>query len=338
MSSTPATRRPTIKDVGRLAGVSHQTVSRYLRYDHTVGDALRERIEQAIAQLDYRPNLVARAMRDGRTGRLALVMPTGIAMSALRTISGAAEEAFHAGFVIEVIALSAADLQGARVIELADSGLFEGILSLVALDEPPRRSVQRRPIVISPIYDRQLHSIGRLAAASEIGTIIETLADLGHRRFLHLAGNYAQVSAQRRRQVYLDTIERLRLHSVGIIDCDWIGHRAFQAIDSLPGDTGVTAVIAGNDVLAAGAIRAAIGRGWQVPGDLSVTGWDNNALGALMVPSLTTVNVDHHQIGRLAVRQLIATIRGEPTPQASDEGLTEIIWRESTAVAPGHPD
>ncbi|MGW1784982.1 LacI family DNA-binding transcriptional regulator [Streptomyces sp. NPDC002143] len=336
MSREAARRRPTIREVARLAGVSHQTVSRYLRADTTINEDMQSRIGQAIAQLDYRPNLVARAMRDRKTGRLALLMPSGTAISSLEMLTGATAAAHEAGYVVEVVTLGGpTESRAGRVLELADSGLFEGILALTPLPRLSERSMSAAtPIVISADYDDQMRSIGELADASTIAEIVERLALQGHRRFLHVAGDYAHTSARCRKQVYLDSIERLGLESYGVADCAWLADKARQAVVDLPGDCGVTAVVCANDLLAAGAIRGAVERGWRVPDDLSVTGWDDNPLGAAMVPSLTSVSVDHERLGRRAIRRLLAVLRDESGPDEHDL-ITSVVWRESTAPAPG---
>jgi DNA-binding LacI/PurR family transcriptional regulator len=332
---TAVQRRPTIRDVARLAGVSHQTVARYLRADPVIGEASRQRIAAAVEELDYRPNLVARAMRDRRTGRLAVLFPAGTAISSLEILTGATTAASEAGYVVEVVTLGGPpQARAGRVLELADSGLFEGIVSLtpVPFDDLRLGSV-RTPLVVSPEYDEEMRSIGVLADASRIGEFVARLAEQGHRRFLHLAGDYVHTSARNRRQEFLSSVARLGLESSGVVDCAWLPERARQAVLDLPADCGVTAVIGANDKLAAGAIRGAAERGWRVPDDLSVTGWDNNELSAVMMPSITTVEVDHPAIGRRAVAQLLAVLRGEPEPDDL-QPLTTILWRESTGPAP----
>lgn len=328
----PTTRRPTIREVARLAGVSHQTVSRYLRLDSSISESRRERIGQAIAQLDYRPSMVARAMRVRRTGRLALICPTGSATSAGDLLRGAMSAAQPAGYNVEMITLAgrAAD-RTQQVLELTDSRLFEGIASLTPLELPQSR-IGSTPIVVLPEYDDQMRSIGQVADAEETFAIIRRLVELGHRRFLHLAGDNDFASARNRRRAYLAAIAEHGVESFAVVDCGWRAEPAQRAIHALPADSGVTAVIAANDLLATGAIRAATERGWEVPGDLSVTGWDSNALGAAMLPSLTSVEVDYHGLGRSALRSLITRLRGEG-PQPDEPSLTKVVWRESTGPA-----
>jgi DNA-binding LacI/PurR family transcriptional regulator len=337
----PQARRPTIREVARLAEVSHQTVSRYLRLDDTINPAMRERIGQAIAQLDYRPNLVARAMRSRRTGRLALLLPPGTAISSLAMFTGATAAAHEAGYVLEVVTLDGpANAQADRALELADSGFFEGIVCLTPLPVAARRpSANNTPIVVAPHYDDRMRSIGELADASITEDLIIRLAELGHRRFIHLAGDYVHTSARARRDVYLATIERLGLESHAVVDCAWQAPRARRAILDLPDEHRPTAVITANDVLAVAAITAATLRGWRVPDDLSVTGWDDNPAAAAMTPAVTTVHIDHENLGHRVVRQCLAALRGDQPPHQDqppyqDQPLTTIVWRESTGPAP----
>ncbi|WP_203784743.1 LacI family DNA-binding transcriptional regulator [Paractinoplanes rishiriensis] len=327
-------RRPTIREVARLAGVSHQTVSRYLRLDSTVNEAIQQRIGQAIAQLDYRPNLVARAMRNRRTGRLALLLPPGTAISSLEVLAGATAVAHEAGYAVEVVTLDGpAATRADRVRELADSGFFEAIVSFTPLPADATRTDTGTPVVVSPHYDENMRGIGELADASAIEELIVGLADRGHRRFLHLAGDYAHTSARCRRDVFLATIDRLGLEPAGVADCGWRTDPARQAVLDLPADRPATAVIAANDILAVAAMSGAVRRGWSVPGDLSVTGWDDNPVAAAMTPALTTVRVDHDLLGRHAVTTLLATLTGTAAPERG-RPVTTVKWRESTGPAP----
>jgi DNA-binding LacI/PurR family transcriptional regulator len=331
-SEATTRRRATIWQVAALAGVSQQTVSRYLRSQGAgMKESTRERVSAAIAELNYRPNLIARAMRSRKTGRLALLLPNGAAASSLEMLAGATEEARQAGYVVELVTLGGpAETRIDRALELADSGLFEGIASLTPLlltDLPEGASTT--PIVVSPEFDHEMRSIGELADAAPIAEIIDHLAQLGHRRFMHMAGDYAYTSARSRRQVYLDTLERLGLESYAVVDCDWSAARAREAVLQLPADCGVTAIIGANDTVAAGAMRGAWDRGWSVPGDLSVTGWDNNPVAAVLAPTLTSVAVDYVRLGRDAVTRLVSVLRGEPEPVA-DHPVVQVLWREST--------
>lgn len=325
-------RRPTIIEVAKAAGVSHQTVSRYLRSDVGMKPLTRERVRAAIEELNYRPNLVARSMRTRRTGRLAVLLPAAT-YSPARMLAGASTAAHAAGFVLEILSIPDAESRTERMLELADSGQVEGILSLAPLAEGIGSSLPAgAAIVVSADFDDEMRGIGALADASPVAEMIEHLAGLGHRRFLHVGGPGQFASARARRQVYLETIERLGLESVGVVEGNWSGRSGMEAMLALAEGQQPTAVIAANDVVAAGVVRGALVRGWRVPEDVSVTGWDNLEAAEYLAPSMSTVDVDLERIGADALRRLVAVIRGDtfvpsPTP------LNRIIWRESVGPA-----
>lgn len=328
-----ATRRPTIKEVARLAGVSHQTVSRYLRSRNGLKPDTLARIDAAVSELNYRPNLVARSMRTRRTGRLAILLPT-VAFNPARMLHGATEAAHEGGFSVEVVSvIGDTGTRTERMLEIAGTGQVEGILALAPLspgfeDHLPHGET----IVVAPDFDDEMRGIGELADASPLVELMEGLVEFGHRRFLHVAGNLQFASARARKAAYLETIERLGLESAGAVDGDWSGKSGYDAVHSLPDEALPTAVVAANDVVAAGAIRALIDRGLDVPGQVSVTGWDNNEVCQYLPPALTSVEVDLESLGRNAMLSLIKSISGrdlEPPPGP----LQRVVWRESTGPA-----
>ncbi len=333
MADESPKRPATIHQVASLAGVSHTTVSRYLQDKDSLKPKTRIKVEYAVKALDYRPNLVARSMRTRHTNRLAIVLASGAHFPG-RLLAAASRTAHDAGYQVEIVSVEGgARERSERIDELARSGQVEGILALSPISLKGKNS-NRVPIVENGTYDDKLHGLAELADASEIREIIEYLVSLGHRTFLHVAGAQNFASARNRKSVYLETIERLGLQSVGAVDGDWSAQSGFDAITALPADCGVTAVVAGNDVVAMGVIRGALSRGWSVPGDLSVFGWDDDEIGRFATPSLSTVAVDREAQGRAAIHQLLAEIRGEPSPQPMPQTINRLIYRESTAPPP----
>ncbi|MDA2810931.1 LacI family DNA-binding transcriptional regulator [Nocardiopsis sp. RSe5-2] len=326
-----------MKEVARAAGVSHQTVSRHLRF---AGEGLkastRERVDAAIRELGYRPNLIARSMRTRRTGRLAILLPSVGDASPGRTLVGAIGAARAAGYAVEVLSVEGGARERAgRLADLAGSGQVEGVLSLAPAelgDGPPPDA--EAAVVVSAGYDDRMRGIGELADGSPVADLVAGLAAGGHRRFLHVAGDRGYASARGRRRAYLEIVERLGLESHGVADGDWSAESGRAAVLDLPEDSGVTAVIAGNDAVAAGAVRGALERGWSVPGDLSVTGWDDAPVAAYLSPALTTVAVDLERLGTRAMERLIAAVRGTDPEVEEDEPLNRVVWRESTGPAP----
>lgn len=331
---TTPPRRPTMKDVARLAGVSHQTVSRYLRSREGLKPATLARIDAAVSELNYRPNLVARSMAAQRTGRLAVLLPT-VAFNPARMLNGATEAAAEAGFTIEVVSVAGgAEARTELMAEVAGSGQVDGVLVLAPiLPSLEGRLPNGAAIVVSADFDDEMRGIGELIDASPVAEMIERLAALGHQRFLHVAGNLQFASARARKAAYMETIERLGLESVGVFDGDWTGESGRAAIASIADESLPTAVIAANDNVAAGVIRGAVDRGLDVPGDLSVTGWDDYEIGRFLPPTLTTVAVDLEGLGRNGMVRLVKAVSGREL-EPSTRPLNQLIWRESTAAAP----
>ncbi|MEU8222440.1 LacI family DNA-binding transcriptional regulator [Kribbella sp. NPDC048915] len=328
MSDSP--KRPaTIHQVASLAGVSHTTVSRYLQDKDSLKPKTRVKVEDAVKALDYRPNLVARSMRTRHTNRLAIVLASGAQFPG-RLLAAASRTAHEAGYQVEIVSVEGgAGERASRIDELARSGQVEGILALSPVDLTD--GAYRVPIVVSSTYDDRLHGLAELADATEMRDIVAYLASLGHRTFLHVAGAEHYASARNRKRVYLETVERLGLRSAGVVDGDWSAQSGFDAVSGLPDDTDVTAVVAANDVVAMGVVRAALARGWSVPGDVSVFGWDDEEMGRFATPSLSTVAVDREAQGRTAVHRLLAEIRGEEIPEPGLRTINHLIVRESTA-------
>lgn len=329
----PSTRRATIVEVARLASVSHQTVSRYLKFNgEGLKPATRERVESAIEELNYRPNLLARSMRTRTTGRVAVLIPI-LAFNPARMLAGATTTAHQAGYSVEVISPEGgATARTERILDLADTRQVDGIVSLSpVLTDRIEKLVTDIPVVVSEDFDDEMRGIGDLADAAPVSELITRLAELGHRRFFHVSGAAQFASARSRATMFLESVERLGLESAGVHEGDWSGESGIAAVHSLPSHRPPTAIIAANDLVAAGVMRGAAERGWDVPGDVSVTGWDNNQIGLFMTPALTTVDVSLEQIGARAMTRLIGTLRNEE-PVFGDGPLNHVIWRESTAA------
>lgn len=321
-------KRPTSHDVAHLAGVSQSTVSFVFTGRAGISEATREKVLRAASELHYRPNLAARSMRTQRTGRLAVVVPIAT-MNPLTLLSGSIAAARDQGYVVEVVSLPEEQTaRDERLAEVVESGQYEGILAFTPL--PFTDTTGGGPIVLSVgEFDDAMHMTGEFTDSRPIAEMIERLAAQGHRRFIHLAGAEDFPSARARRAAYLDAIERLGLESLGVTDGDWSGKAGEDAIAALPDDAPPLAVIAANDVIATGAIRAATRRGWKLPDQVAVTGWDDHHQSAFLVPSLTSVAQDRERLGAYSMHRLIAAVRGGEPPE-KPAGLLTIVWREST--------
>ncbi|MDN3242085.1 LacI family DNA-binding transcriptional regulator [Glycomyces tritici] len=325
-------KRPTSHDVARLAGVSQSTVSFVFTGRNGISTATREKVLRAAGELNYRPNLAARTMRTQRTGRLAIVIPVPGLNPLGALLEGAVATAREAGYTVEVVNLAReADEHAQEVDALINSFEYEGVLSFSPLPTPRLSSGESAPAFLALTeFDEELHATGAFSDARPVVEMMEQLASLGHRRFLHIAGPVDYPAAVARRDAYLATVDRLGLESVGVVGGNWSGVHAGECVRALPDDVPPLAIIAANDVLAAGALRASLQRGWSVPGDVSVTGWDDMPLSIHFIPSLTTVFQDRQRLGAYSMRRLIAAIRGDDAP-APEVDLQTVVWRESVA-------
>jgi LacI family repressor for deo operon, udp, cdd, tsx, nupC, and nupG len=333
IDATP--KRATIWEVARLAGVSHQTVSRYLRQDDGMRPDTRARVRQAIADLDYRPNLTARSMRTRRSNRIAIMLPALTTFAPMPVLNGAAAAAREAGYMTDVVSVEGDEGQRTEsAMSLLDSGQAEGILSFAPLASGAEAMVRRPNLAVFGEYDDDMHARGTLADGRPAEHIIRHLAELGHRRFLHVAGSQDWVSARNRRAVYSETIAELGLESYGVVDGDWSVRSGYEAARDLPANSGVTAVLAANDYVAMGVIRGFQDNGVRVPEDVSVFGWDNEQFTQYFRPTMSTVNIDRQAVGRQAMLALIALIRNEPGPAPAADSMFDIIPRGSSGPAP----
>ena len=326
-------KRATIYDVAEMAGVSHQTVSRYLRNNGGLKPVNMSKVRAAVEALNYRPNRIARSMRTRRTGRMAILLPAATISLPLRLLSAATVTAHTAGYAIDILSVEgAAPERIAHAKELADSGEFEGILTLASLGDEPLSTLTTSIVVVAN-YDDDMRGVGALADGAACGEVVRILVQLGHTRFLYLAGPQSFASARNRRQTFVESTARLGVTG-SVIDGDWSGASGQHAIMTLPADSPVTAVVAANDLVAMGAIRGALSRGWTVPKDLSVFGWNDDEFCQFTSPSLSTVAIDRERQGREAMERLIASVRGTEPRRADHSSLDTVVPRESIGPVP----
>lgn len=329
-----APRAANIFDVARLAGVSHQTVSRVINDLPNVRPATRARVEQAIAQLRYSPSPAARALVTRRTRTIGLVTPgvsdygpTSIAMNftfaaraerySVETVSSLSSEPSEIRTMIEGLLRQRVDaivmvIVDQRVLELV-RGLDLGV-PLVAAASTPRRG-------------RHFVSIDQYRGAR---AAVRHLAELGHTRILHLAGPQTAPDAIERVRGWRDELAARRLEAIEPPHGDWSaasGHRLGREMDLPPG----SAVFAANDHMAIGLLSALRERSLRVPADVSVVGFDDVPEAGYLYPPLTTVRQDFATLGELMMQKVLVAVE-EPDLAAEDTPLpTHLIVRESTA-------
>lgn len=334
-----ATAKPaTIYDVAQAAGVSHQTVSRFLKGFEGIRPETREKVVRALDELGYRPNLTARSLKSGRSHRIGALTHELSNVGPSRVAEGASAAARERGYVLDLVSLDAADPRAIEEsLELITQHSLAGVLALSSTDEMTRAfetTAFRVPVFIDAELDDSDGNPRSALTRVGVPALIEHLAGLGHTRFLHIAGPLIWSAARNRIVAYHAELEARGLHSVGVLPGDWSARSGHQAIASLSELPDATAIVAANDQTALGAMLALRERGVRIPEDVSVVGIDDIPEAAYFDPPLTTVRIDFEAQGRASVLKLIAQIEGTEPP-AAQAPMPRLMVRRSSAPAPG---
>lgn len=299
----------TLKEVAAAAGVSPATVSRAFNRPEKVGDETRERIVTLARQMDYVANQAAKALSTGRTGALGLVVPdlnnpfyTGI-------IKGAQAQARDTGRALLIVATEEhPDTELALAQQVAQR--TDALILCSSRMEPAELETLRRsaPLVLVNRKHDGLPSV-EIDAAGGVRAALRHLRALGHERIGYVGGpEHSYSNTDRETQVRVQAPEwGLSVAWLGHYDPTFEGGRA--AVEQvLLAD--VTAVLVYNDVMAIGLVGRMLSYGVDVPGGVSVIGWDDIEFAEMMTPPLTTVHVPREDVGRAAVTYLDAVVSG----------------------------
>ena len=304
--------RVTIGDVASRAGVSRATVSRVMNGLATVDPAIADRVRVAAGELDYRPNQMARSLALGRTHTIGYVVPDLTNPSFHGALRGLSRAAAAEGYRV-LVADSAEHADEEPVLAVETRRRCDAVV-LVAPRMPEEVLAQLLPeLQPAVVLNRTVEgsSIPQLNVdwGSGIRDIVRHLVGLGHRRVAYLQGPLGSRSNAAREQA-LDEAVGIEVVKIACGAMFTDGHAAAGHVL----DAGVTAVIAFNDVVALGLLGALHELGTDVPGELSVAGFDDIPFAAFTWPPLTTAWVPQEQLGQLAWDRLHAMLA--PTPPA----------------------
>ncbi|WP_206192414.1 LacI family DNA-binding transcriptional regulator [Scrofimicrobium canadense] len=341
------TKRATIEDVARKAGLSKTAVSFVFNGRSGVSAESQKRIMQAAEELGWRPDARARALSLSQTHVLGLVVK--------RDPSLLSTDPFFAGFVSGVqmglaehnyslMLQVVSDTEAERLAyqQLVREAKVDGVFltDLETEDFRPRLlTTLRIPIVVvgPPSHETENVAAVEMNDAAGVKRAVQHLAALGHKVIGHVSGNDKYVHTRSRRDAWIETLEELGLPQGPYISADFTGEggaRATHELLDLP--NAPTAIVYGNDLMAIAGMFAAGDRGLSVPNDLSVIGFDDIPLAPYVTPRLTTVRQNAIEWGRCAALTLIALVENRPFPEFEMPPV-EFIVRSSTGPAPHLP-
>ena len=333
----PARSGVTIRDVAALAGVSHQTVSRVINGYERVSPETRRKVEEAITQLDFRPNVYARFMASGHTRNLGCITPNLTDYTFARIIEGAETKARHLGY--SVISASTQDEStfSSLVDELIPTGRTEGLVVINPyVDQVFTLLPQGFPLVFLGTTAREGWADAvRLDDLNAGRAATQHLLDLGHTQIAILTGSIEEDCARDRLTGYQQALfERgIQPQQDLIIYGDWSPKSGYENIFRLlEGKLPFSAIFAQNDCIALGAIRGLNEAGLSVPKDVSIIGFDDIPLSAYFNPALTTMRQDFFEIGWMAAHRLIERIQNPFQPFKQLHLSAELIVRNSTTA------
>lgn len=327
----------TIKDIARLAGVSHTTVSRALNDSPLINDETKERIKAIALELDYTPNFSAKSLVLSRSYNIGLYFSTlrtgtsaGFFYDAVRGVNSVIQDRYN--LIVKGID-DYKDFRGVTskqfdgIIVMSQSLNDDGFIADVYLKGIPLVVLNR--LVEDP-------PVPCILAEDEKGAyrIVDYLIACGHRRVAIIEGQPGFRSTQLRREGYLSA---LRAHAIAERR-EWIvtgnydmesGYSAMLQLLALPPEARPTAVFCSNDEMAVGASKAAAESGLRVPDDLSIAGFDDNLFCRYVTPALTTVQRPIERISREGAARLLELMETRAGSAETTFVHTELVIRDS---------
>lgn len=337
--------RVGIREVAKQAGVSTATVSRILN-DRDAGsfpEATRKRVQQTADRLGYRPNMLARGLRSGRTHTVGLLSDMIATTPYASGIVAAAQSVAHdQGWLLFLVNTGGSPAVEADAVRALQAQQVDGIIYA---------SMSYREVDVPEKLPADTVLVNCLARAGDYRTVVPDdyggarsavsyLVDAGHRRIAFVDTDEKDpdpIASRLRQSAYLDVLTEAGINPDPALQVEGVsdsfgGRAAVDRLLSLPVNQRPTAIFCFNDRMAGGAYIAARRHGMSVPSDVSIIGYDDQALIAAEIdPALTTVGLPHHEMGRIAMELLLGVREPRSTPRVL-ELECPLIVRESVRV------
>jgi DNA-binding LacI/PurR family transcriptional regulator len=336
-NKTPKPRAVVMADVAKLAGVSLQTVSRVINDSPHVRAATRQRVEDAMRKLEYRPNPVARALVTGRSRTLGVVSFDTTLFGPASTLFGIERAAHDADYFVSIVSLRSLDRSSVMsAVERLRAQGVDGIL-VIAPQESASQAILHLPQDV-PVVAAEAgpgDSVPLVVVDQVEGARLATqhLLDLGHRTVWHISGPADWLEAQQRVDGWRATLEAAGASPPPVLVGDWSARAGHELGRELGPD--VTAVFVANDQMALGVLRSLHEAGRRIPADISVVGFDDIPEAEYFTPPLTTVRQNFNEMGRRSLLLLLEQIESRSRAPVRETVPPELVVRASTTSAGG---
>ncbi|MFO7321692.1 MAG: LacI family DNA-binding transcriptional regulator [Chloroflexota bacterium] len=313
-------KRVTLYDVALRSGVSYQTVSRVINDHPNVSKVTRQRVLKAIKELDYRPNRAAQSLVTRRSFVLEVVTFGSEFYGPSRMMVCLERSAKALGYSLTFTNLTNASLEDFReALDSITDRLIDGIVIIAPTDQTaPEAVLDLCRGIPTVLVDNELGSTTPSVVIDQRygGQLVaQHLLRLGHQRICEISGPLNWHGAKARHEGVSETLREAGLETIATREGDWSPACGYRLTRQLLADGAqFTALIAGNDNMALGAMRALRESGLRIPEDVSVVGFDNLPDSPYFEPPLTTVHQDFDALGRQSIDFLAALIQNPELP------------------------
>jgi LacI family transcriptional regulator len=324
----------TIRDVAHRAQVSVASVSRVLNHFESVSEETRARVTAAVDELGYVPHAGARSLSLARTGAIGVVLPNLHGEFFSEIVRGMDQLAARRGYLLLLSNMHAQSGKADAVLR-AMRGRVDGLIVMAPhLEDQEFATALPRgtpAVLVNTRAEVRDKPAIRLDNAAGARLVAEHLIAIGRRRIVHISGPLGNIDAEERAEAFRQVLASAKGVQSTIVQGDFYEASGRAAVTALI-DTGqeFDAVFAGNDMMAIGALETLRERGFKVPEDVAVAGFDDVPLASHL--GLTTVRVRIAELGERAIERLIRMLEGEEDSIGEELHAPELVVRTSTAV------
>ncbi|MCE7981563.1 MAG: LacI family transcriptional regulator [Caldilinea sp. CFX5] len=333
----------TIKDIAKVAGVSHTTVSRALRGDPRITNDTTERILQLADELGYIPNSIAQSLNAQRTYTIGMLVTSVADPVVMDFVEGAEEVAQERGYCIFLSTSRNDPVRELHVVEMFQRRRVDGVIVVASRSgDQYQLALDRIQVPLVLLDSEEVHDSHPAVNVDNVGgaaAAVAHLLQLGHRRIGYIGATDRRLTNRKRLAGYTTTLQAAGIQ----VDPTWVINpaaaddiqRGRRGLDHCLA-AGVTAIFCYNDQIAISVLNSCYHKGIAVPQQLSIVGFDDIRPASYVNPPLTTVRQPLQQMGRTGMAMVLALI--DKTPVQNKMLDCTLVVRASTGVAPGGPN